>query len=100
MLKIELMTASCDHHVFIRITTFRRREGSVCAHGKGYLQSHRLMIPASSASGTFSGNSIFMIESAFFSPMGLVFGRMGEFVKDVLSRCSDRKLHKQLTRAV
>jgi hypothetical protein len=58
------------------------------------------MIPASNASGTFSGNSIFMTERAFLSPIGLVFGRMGEFVKDVLSRCSDRKLHKQLTRAL
>lgn len=100
MLKIELMTASSDHQVFMRITTSRRRQGSANAHGKGYLQSHRLMIPASNASGTFSGNNRFKILSAFFSPIGLVFGRMGEFVVVVFSACSSRKLQRQLIRAV
>jgi hypothetical protein len=99
-LKIELMTTSSDHHVFMRITTSRRREGLAIAHGNGYLQSHRLMIPASNAPGMFSGNKTFRIFRAFFSPIGRVLGKMGELVVDVFSTCSSSRLQRQFMMAV
>ena len=100
VLNIELMTASSDHHVFMRITTCSRLGGSEIAQGNGYLLSHRLTRPASRAAGIFSGNRMLRMCNAFFSPGGLVFGRMGEFVVDVSSLCSSRRLRRQLIRAV
>jgi hypothetical protein len=82
------------------ITTSCRREGSVVAHGKGYLASHRLTTPASSAAGVFSCRSIFKVLKAFFSPRGRVWGNMGETVPEVFSSCSSRKLTRQSTKAV
>lgn len=38
--------------------------------------------------------------SAFFSPIGRVFGKMGELVVDVFSTCSSSKLQRQLIMAV
>lgn len=100
VLKIELITASSDHHVFMRITTSCFRDGSVRAHGNGYLDSHRLTIPASKAAGMFSCRAMFMVFRAFFSPRGRVLGRMGEIVEEVSSTCSSRKWHRQSTSAV
>lgn len=48
----------------------------------------------------FSGNTILSVLSAFLSPGGLVFGRMGDIVVPVSSTCSSRKLQRQSIRAV
>lgn len=58
------------------------------------------MMPASNASGMFSGNNMFKTFNAFFSPIGRVFGRMGELVVEVFSACSSSKLQRQLIMAV
>lgn len=97
---IELMTGSSVHQDFIRITTSCRRDGSASAHGNGYLVSHRLSTPASNAAGISSCRMALSIPRAFFSPSGLVFGRMGDTVVQVSSVCSSRKLHRQSTMAV
>lgn len=100
VLNIELMTASSDHHVFMRIAVSCFRDGSDSAHGNGYLESQRLTMPASSAAGMFSWRTMLMVFRAFFSPSGRVFGRIGESVLDVSSTCSSRKWQRQSTRAV
>jgi hypothetical protein len=99
VLNIELMRVSSDHHVFMSITTSCRRDGSESAHGKGYFESQRLTIPASSAAGTLSGRIKLSVPSAFFSPRGLVLGKIGDIVEDVSSVCSLRKLQRHSTRA-
>lgn len=100
VLKIELMTASSVHHDFIKITISCLRDGSASAHGNGYLDNHRLTTPASSAAGMSSWMIRLSVFNAFFSPMGLVFGRIGDIVVQVSSLCSSRKLHRHSTRAL
>lgn len=100
VLKIELMTASSVHQDFIRITKSCLRDGSANAHGNGYLDSHRLTTPASSAADTFSCMTMLSVFKAFLSPKGLVFGRIGDTVVLVSSVCSSRKLHRHSTRAL
>lgn len=100
MPNIELMTGSSVHQDFIRITTSCRRDGSASAHGNGYFVSHRLSTPASNAAGMSSCRTALSMLRAFFSPSGLVFGRMGDTVVQVSSVCSSRKLQRQSTIAV
>jgi hypothetical protein len=91
---------SSDHQLFINKTTLRLLDSSLAVQGNGYFDSHRLTTPASKAAGTFSLSILLRILKAFFSPRGLVLGRIGDIVVEVSSVCSSRKLQRQSTTAV